>query len=110
MPVAAPSPSTAPHEPMLIGDSLYWGVDLYSASSTYPLSRHVRLLGEDRSYLRHAAVAVVQASTGEISIVPDSLSDPVTRTWREQRRFTPTPDRAAVAAHLARWDAAVAKA
>ena len=71
-------------EPLLIGDSLYWGVDLYSASSTYPLSRHVMLLGEDRSYLRHAAVAVVQAATGEISIVPDSVADPVTRTWRER--------------------------
>ncbi len=33
----------------------------------------------------------------------------VSRTWREQRRFKPTPDRAAVAAHLRRWDIAVAK-
>jgi len=32
------------------------------------------------------------------------------RTWREQRRFVPTEDRARVAEHLARWDAAVAKA
>ncbi|MEO6775899.1 MAG: FGGY-family carbohydrate kinase, partial [Kofleriaceae bacterium] len=32
------------------------------------------------------------------------------QTWREQRRFTPTVDRAWVKAHLARWDAAVAKA
>ncbi len=34
----------------------------------------------------------------------------VKKTWREQRRFKPTSDRAAVNAHLARWDAAVAKA
>ncbi|HWU89400.1 MAG TPA: glycerol kinase GlpK [Kofleriaceae bacterium] len=33
----------------------------------------------------------------------------VTQTWREERRFRPTADRAAIAAHLARWDAAVAK-
>ena len=59
-------------EPLLIGDSLYWAIDLYAVSSTYPLSRRVRLLGDDRSYLRHAAVAIVQASTGEISVVPDS--------------------------------------
>jgi glycerol kinase len=32
------------------------------------------------------------------------------RTWREDRRFTPTAERAAVDAHLARWAAAVAKA
>jgi glycerol kinase len=34
----------------------------------------------------------------------------VQQTWREQRRFTPTADRARVAEHLARWDAAVGKA
>ena len=34
----------------------------------------------------------------------------VTKTWREQKRFKPTSDRAAVAEHLKRWDAAVAKA
>ncbi|HEY1813499.1 MAG TPA: glycerol kinase GlpK [Kofleriaceae bacterium] len=32
------------------------------------------------------------------------------RTWREQKRFRPAADRAWVAPHLARWDAAVAKA
>ena len=34
----------------------------------------------------------------------------VRKTWREQKRFTPTTDRARVDEHLARWDAAVAKA
>jgi glycerol kinase len=34
----------------------------------------------------------------------------IQQTWREQRRFKPTADRAKVAEHLARWDAAVAKA
>jgi hypothetical protein len=68
-------------EPLLVGDSLYWGVDLYSVSSTYPLSRRARLLGEDRSYMQHAAVAIVQSSTGEITVVPDSLLDPIAKTW-----------------------------
>jgi glycerol kinase len=36
--------------------------------------------------------------------------DQVKQTWREQKRFHPTRDRARVAEHLARWDAAVAKA
>ena len=36
--------------------------------------------------------------------------DEVRTTWREQKRFLPTSDRTRVAAHLARWDAAVAKA
>ncbi|MBK9034159.1 MAG: glycerol kinase GlpK [Myxococcales bacterium] len=36
--------------------------------------------------------------------------DAIRATWREQRRFHPTGDRATVDAHLARWNAAVAKA
>ncbi|MBA3452936.1 MAG: glycerol kinase GlpK [Deltaproteobacteria bacterium] len=36
--------------------------------------------------------------------------DAVRKTWREQRRFKPTTDRAKVNEHLARWDVAVAKA
>ncbi len=36
--------------------------------------------------------------------------DEVRQTWREAKRFVPTRDRAAIAAHLARWDTAVAKA
>jgi glycerol kinase len=36
--------------------------------------------------------------------------DQVRKTWRLERTFTPTADRAKVSAHLARWDAAVAKA
>ncbi len=36
--------------------------------------------------------------------------DAIARTWREQRRFKPSGDQAAVDAHLARWAQAVAKA
>lgn len=71
-------------EPLLIGDSLYWSLDLYAASSTYPLSRRVVMLGEERSYLRHAAVAIIQASTGDVSIVPDSISDRIAESWRNR--------------------------
>jgi uncharacterized membrane protein (UPF0182 family) len=67
--------------PVLVGDSLYWALDLYAVSSTYPLSQHALLAGDDRSYLKHAAVAIVQASTGDISVVPDSALDPIATTW-----------------------------
>ncbi|MDX2091608.1 MAG: glycerol kinase GlpK [Kofleriaceae bacterium] len=36
--------------------------------------------------------------------------DAVRKTWREQKRFKPTADRATIYDHLRRWDAAVAKA
>jgi len=68
-------------EPLLVGDSLFWGIDLYSASDMYPLSRRAMLIGNERSYFRHAAVAIVQASTGDISVVPDSSLDPIASTW-----------------------------
>ena len=68
-------------EPLLIGDSLYWGIDLYSVSSTYPLSRRARIAGDDRSYMQHAAVAIVTSWTGDVTIVPDSARDPIAQTW-----------------------------
>ena len=68
-------------QPLLLGDTLYWSVDLYSASDTYPLSLRVLAAGQERSYFHHAAVAIVQASTGEMVVVPDSALDPVAATW-----------------------------
>jgi uncharacterized membrane protein (UPF0182 family) len=68
-------------QPLLLGDTLYWAVDLYTASDTYPLSLRVLAAGDERSYFHHAAVAIVQASTGETVVVPDSVLDPVAATW-----------------------------
>jgi hypothetical protein len=68
--------------PILLGDSLYWAVDLYSVSGSYPLSRHFLIVGEERSYLHHAAVGIVQAATGEVMIVADSLLDPLAASWK----------------------------
>lgn len=66
-------------------DTLYWMVDLYTASSTYPLSRRLPVGGERRGYFRHAATAYVQAMTGATHILLDSDADPIARAW--QRRF-----------------------
>jgi hypothetical protein len=66
-------------------DSLYWAVHLYSASAYYPLSEHTRLGGEEVSYVRHAATAVIQSHTGRVVLVADSVRDPLTDTW--VRRF-----------------------
>ena len=71
-------------DPILVGDTLYWSVDLYSVSDSYPLSRHVVIIGSERSYLHHAAVGIVQASTGEVMIVPDSTLDPIAASWRNR--------------------------
>jgi uncharacterized membrane protein (UPF0182 family) len=76
--------------PLIVADSLYWAVDLYSASRYYPLSDPIRLAGEELTYLRHAAVALVDAATGRVRIVADTALDPVASTWRGRfpRLFT----------------------
>jgi uncharacterized membrane protein (UPF0182 family) len=73
-------------QPLMLGDSLYWAMDLYSWSDMYPLSRHALIVGDDRTYFRHAAVAIVQGSTGEVVVVPDTASalDPIAATWKQR--------------------------
>jgi uncharacterized membrane protein (UPF0182 family) len=70
--------------PVYLGDTLQWAVELYSASSTYPLSRHYRLAGEERSYFRHSGTAVVDANTGRVTVVPSRAADPVAAAWRSK--------------------------
>jgi uncharacterized membrane protein (UPF0182 family) len=68
--------------PLVIGDSLYWSVDLYSASRYYPLSDPITLSGDEVTYLRHAAIALIDAATGRVRFVADTALDPVASTWR----------------------------
>jgi uncharacterized membrane protein (UPF0182 family) len=67
--------------PIVLGDSLFWTVDLYAASAAYPLSQHVQIAGDERTYFQHAATAVLYASTGETFIVADSGAGPPAQTW-----------------------------
>jgi hypothetical protein len=71
--------------PIAWRDTLYWAIHLYSATDYYPLSEHTHLGGEDVSYVRHAATAVVQAQSGHVTLVADSVLDPIAATW--VRRF-----------------------
>lgn len=68
-------------EPMFHADTLYWKLELYIASSDYPLSRHFVLAGEERSYFRHAATALVNARTARVMIAADPTPDPISQAW-----------------------------
>jgi uncharacterized membrane protein (UPF0182 family) len=68
-------------EPMFHADTLYWKLELYSTSSNYPLSQHAVLAGEERSYFRHAATALVNARTGRVMIAADQTPDPIAQAW-----------------------------
>ncbi len=71
--------------PIALRDTLYWAIHLYTATDYYPLSEHTRLGGEDVSYVRHAATAIVHAHSGRVTLVADSVLDPIAATW--VRRF-----------------------
>ena len=77
--------------PAVLGDTLYWMVDLYAASSTYPLSDPIRLGGADRRYFQLAGTAIVNAASGRVTLVADSPLDPYARSWVERfpSLFTP---------------------
>jgi uncharacterized membrane protein (UPF0182 family) len=68
-------------EPMFHADTLYWKLELYSASADYPLSQHYVLAGEERSYFKHAATALVNARTSRVMIGADPVPDPVAQAW-----------------------------
>lgn len=76
--------------PLIVADTIYWAVDLYSASNWYPLSIKVQALGQEWRYFQHAAVAVVDGFSGDVMIVPDEMLDPLARVWvqRFQSLFT----------------------
>jgi uncharacterized membrane protein (UPF0182 family) len=68
-------------EPLFHADTLYWKLDLYSASANYPLSQHYEIAGEVRSYFRPAATALVNARTARVMIAADPSPDPIAQAW-----------------------------
>lgn len=67
--------------PIVLGDSLFWSVDLYAASASYPLSRHQQIAGEEWTYFQHAATAILYAATGETYVIADSAAGPPALSW-----------------------------
>lgn len=70
-------------QPVLVEGTIIWALSLYSASNHYPLSQHWTLAGEERSYFRLAATALVDANTGRVRLVPVERPDALARTWLE---------------------------
>jgi uncharacterized membrane protein (UPF0182 family) len=79
--------------PAYLSDTLIWVSELYSASSSYPLSEHHVIAKADRSYFRHAGTALVNSRTGRMIIVADPSPDPVTVAWRARFPETFRPGR-----------------
>ncbi|HUF25862.1 MAG TPA: UPF0182 family protein [Gemmatimonadaceae bacterium] len=71
--------------PVVHSDTLHWMLDLYSATTSYPLSHGYRAAGAERRYFQHAATAIVNATSGRVALVAAEALDPIARTWT--RRF-----------------------
>ncbi len=67
--------------PVFDGDTLFWIVELYAASPSYPLSQRMALGEADMSYVHHAATAIVNSSTGRVTLVTAAAQDRLTETW-----------------------------
>lgn len=67
--------------PLFHADTLYWKLELYSASSEYPLSEARTIAGADRNYFRHAATALVNGRTARVSFAAVANPDPLARAW-----------------------------
>jgi uncharacterized membrane protein (UPF0182 family) len=67
-------------EPMFHADTLYWKLELYSASADYPLSQRYVLAGEERSYFRHAGTALANARTARVMIAAPGVARELTTT------------------------------
>ena len=68
----APSLHAGAHVvPIVYQDSLLWALDLYAVSTSYPLSEHVVLAGDEFSAAQFAATALVNAHTGRVSLVTE---------------------------------------
>ncbi|HVE78383.1 MAG TPA: UPF0182 family protein [Gemmatimonadaceae bacterium] len=83
--------------PIWVAEALYWVLELYSSSTTYPLSERLTVAGGEYGYFQHAATAIVDAQTGRVTLVANPGADPVARSWQQtfpklfaQRRALPT--------------------
>jgi uncharacterized membrane protein (UPF0182 family) len=66
-------------------DTLYWTVELFTTSDSYPLTPPLMFAGAPRRYVHRAATAFVNAVTGGVLCVVDPGADALMRTW--MRRF-----------------------
>jgi uncharacterized protein len=73
--------------PIVHNDTLYWAMHLYSASDWYPLSEPITINEQPVHYMRPAAVAIVNATTGRVWAIRDDIGDPIADSWA--RRFPP---------------------
>lgn len=67
--------------PLVARDTLYWVTHLYAASESFPLSRQYQIPSRAWSYFQHAAVAIVNAESGRVTVLADAAPGHLGREW-----------------------------
>jgi uncharacterized membrane protein (UPF0182 family) len=65
-------------------DSLWWAVELFNASSDYPLAEPFVLGGVTRRLARPAGTALINAHSGRVQVIVPRRPDVMTRWWRDK--------------------------
>ncbi len=69
--------------PVVVDNRLLWMVNGYVYSDESPLAPRVQWIGRSTGYVRAGLVGVVDAWSGEASVILSPWADPLTRTWAE---------------------------
>jgi uncharacterized membrane protein (UPF0182 family) len=69
---------------IVVGDDghLYWMIDAFTESATYPYSRHYAAGGNHVNYIRNSVKAVIDAYNGTVKLYVFDSADPLIATYR----------------------------
>ena len=77
---------TYDNDPYIVVSSdgrLFWIIDAFTTSATYPYSRHHRAGNRDVNYIRNSAKVVVDAYHGSVNYYVFDSNDPLIQTYRK---------------------------
>jgi uncharacterized protein len=80
----APFLTLDPDPYVVVGDDgrIYWLMDAFTTSNTYPYARRYRLADEPINYIRNSVKVVIDAYTGATTLYVFDLQDPVIAAYR----------------------------
>lgn len=76
---------TFDHDPYLVvgkDGRLYWILDAFTSSDTYPYSTHYDLEGQPVNYVRNSVKVVIDAYNGTTTLYDFDRNDPILAAWR----------------------------
>jgi hypothetical protein len=80
----APFLTFDPDPYIVVGDDgrLYWMIDAFTSSDTYPYSAHSSIGGQSLNYMRNSVKVVINAYDGATAFYVFDHADPILAAWR----------------------------